>query len=135
MGSRRHLLKSEIARLLRQKYKKHWFQKQPEKDANFRIIRFDGKLDSIFEKACLKLGICTNWIHWQFLNQMTIWINPNVVLFKTDSNDFSIDLVKLDKDYFEKTNSTTDANIKKALLCFFHWRKKRMSKIKKECNY
>jgi BTG family len=127
LGSKRLLLKSEISRQLRKRFEGHWFPKDSEKDSNLRIIRFDGKLDPIFEEACKKVNICTQWIHWNFMDKLTIWINPSSVLIKMGSTDLIINLFTLDRKFF---TNPIHINIVDALSKFLIWRGKRASRLK-----
>lgn len=133
LGTTRNKLKSEFARLLRQRYKNHWFPKKPYRDSNYRCVKFDGELNSTFTEACKKMNVCPNWIHWKFLDQFAMWINPGSITIQINPKE---DLVILYSKDEKEIDNFTMANIKlrQALVCFNVWRCKREKRLKQKCN-
>jgi BTG family len=110
-------LKSELVRLMKTKTEEC-------------CIKFEGDLDPMFAQACKNANLCTNWMHWKFLDGLTIWINPTTIKIKSTEKD---DVFILDTSKMKTFDNDHPAPwpILQGLIYFNRWRIKRSHKIKR----
>ena len=91
------LLNYWITRLLRMRYREHWFPERPGKCSGYRCIRINSKMDPIIQQALELSGLPINGIRLIFPKELTIWIDPNEVTYRIDGSDIFLlypDIVK-----------------------------------------
>lgn len=132
-GLKRLKLKSELGRLLRKHYIGHWFPQDPKKESDYRRLTFDGGLDPIFYQALRNVNLCTEWMHWKFLDGLSLYIDPLSIDVQIKPEEQLFKLYTMEKTNVDNINN---ANVKliDAVISFKTWRERRGRKIKREYN-
>jgi len=71
---------------MKNRYRKHWYPEEPQKDRAYRTIQFYGKEETITACAGKKAGIKLNILNESYLNLM-IWIDPFEVCYRIGENN------------------------------------------------
>ena len=74
--------KVAVVKVLRQRYRGHWFPENPFKGSGYRCIRINTKMDPIIAQAVEMCGLSSDLIHQAFPSELTVWIDPREVSYR-----------------------------------------------------
>ncbi|KAG8246906.1 Protein btg1 [Homalodisca vitripennis] len=78
--------KDSLIKLLKNKYKSHWYKEYPNRRSAYRCIRMNGTMDPIVAQAFNATGCSTNSLRALFPHEFTVWIDPEDVSYRIGEN-------------------------------------------------
>ncbi|XP_032826092.1 protein Tob1-like [Petromyzon marinus] len=73
----------ELERLLREKYRGHWYPEKPYKGSGYRCVHVgEGAVDPIIERAARESGLALADVRTNLPGELSVWIDPAEVSYQ-----------------------------------------------------